>query len=103
VAGILLIDSDGIKLVEWDPTGMAREAYGVTIGHRAQSCRTILEDSCEELPDASIEELIKIGIKSLANAHPDPDEGTLKVEDVYIYVIEAGKGCSTMDATQYMY
>lgn len=102
VAGILMIDSDGIKVVEFDPTGIAREAVGVSIGHRAQSCTTVLEDSCDRFQDATLDELVRIGIKALTNAHPDPEDESLRVEDVYIHVIEAGKGHRTADASQYM-
>lgn len=101
-SGILLIDSDGVRIVEFDPAGIAREAVGVSIGHRSQSCRTILEDCCDDMAAASADELIKMGIRALSNAHPDPEEETLRVEDVYIYVLEAGRGHRTASAGDYM-
>lgn len=111
VAGILMIDAGhseagaetGIKIVEFDPTGIVREAKGVSIGYRSQSCRTILEDFYEKFEDASVEELICIGLKSLANAHPDPEEDTLKADDVYIYVIETGNGHRKEETSKYMH
>ncbi|KAI5169578.1 20S proteasome subunit alpha 6 [Pancytospora epiphaga] len=102
VSGILMTDANGIKIVEFDPTGIAREAIGVSIGHRAQSCNTILEDCCDQLSNASLEDLVRIGIKALANAHPDPEEESLKTEDVYIYVMEIGKGYRRIETSEYM-
>ncbi|KAI4293029.1 20S proteasome subunit alpha 6 [Pancytospora philotis] len=101
-AGILMIDTDGVKVVEFDPVGTAREMRGVAIGFRAQSCMTILEDCVDEIADASLDELIRLGIRALGNAHPDKDENTLKVEDVYIYVMEAGAGYKQAMASDYM-
>lgn len=103
VAGQFMIDSDGIKLVEWDPTGLALEAIGSAIGHRCQSCRTVLEDSYDQIVSSSLEQLIRLGIRALSNAHPDPSEGTLKAEDVYIYTMERGRGHGTVSARDYMY
>ncbi len=103
VSGLLLIDYDGIKLVEWNPTGIAIEIIGSSIGHRNQSCLTILEEKCDEIKNASLDDLIKIGIKALMNAHPDhKEEETLKVEDVYIHVLEKDKKYYTVDSTNYM-
>lgn len=102
IKGLLLADYEGIKLVEWDPTGIAIETIGATIGHRGQSCFTILEECYEEIKKASLEELIKIGIRALLNAHPDPEEESLKCEDVHIYVLEEGKKNYTVDPSKYM-
>lgn len=102
VAGILITGEDEVRVVEFDPVGTAREVHGASIGYRAQSCNTILEDACESFPDLSLEELIQTGIQALNNAHPDQDDDTLKAEDVYIYVMEAGRGYRQIDSAEYM-
>lgn len=102
VAGILMIDTDRVHLVEWDSVGVARETLGVAIGHRCQSCQTILDNHCSDIPNASVEDLIQIGVRSLSNAHPDPEEETLKAEDVYIYIMETGKGHKMVNGGDFM-
>jgi 20S proteasome subunit alpha 6 len=96
-SGILMMDYDGIKIVEFEPTGIAREVIGVSMGNRSQSCRTILENEHAQFKNASLDELLSIGMKALTNAHPDPEENSLKLEDVQIYAIEAGKGIAKID------
>lgn len=98
VAGILLTDYNGIKLVEFEPAGYVREVIGISIGNKSQSCRTILEDGSDIIKTAGENELIKLGIKALKNAYPDPDEHALKQEDIYVYVIEEGKGIRVVDS-----
>jgi 20S proteasome subunit alpha 6 len=92
VAGVLMTDFDGIKLVEFEPAGYVREVIGVSIGNKSQSCRTILENESELIKNGNENELIGIGLKALRNAYPDPDEQALKQEDICIYIIEKGKG-----------
>lgn len=98
VAGVLLTDHNGVRLVEFEPAGYAREVIGISIGSKSQSCRTILEDKYELIKDASEEELIKIGLKALRNAYPDPAEKVLDPNDICIYVLSSGKGFKSVDA-----
>ncbi|KAM0680961.1 Proteasome subunit alpha type-6 [Glugoides intestinalis] len=98
VAGILLTDHNGVRLVEFEPTGYAREVIGISIGSKSQSCRTILEDKHELIRDANEEDLIKIGLKALRNAYPDPTEKILDPNDICIYVLSSGKGFKSVDA-----
>lgn len=98
VAGILVTDFEGIRIVEFEPTGHVREVIGSSIGNKSQSCRTILEDEHQKIAGASEEELVTIGLRALKNAYPDPDDTPLKPEDISIYVIESGKEVKTVDS-----
>lgn len=102
VAGIMMMDYNGIKIVEFEPTGVARETIGSAIGNRCQSCRTILEKEHESFRDASAEELILVGLKAMKNAHPDNNGEGLKPEDLNIYVLEADGGFKVVDAQDYI-
>lgn len=102
-AGILMIsERQRVRVVEFEPQGEVFECTAASIGFRSQSCKTVLEDNAHIITDSSIEELIKIGIKSLSNAHPDPEDNSLKAEDVYISIIEVGKEYRTVNASDYM-
>ncbi len=92
VMGVLLTDFEGVKIVEFEPTGYVREVIGSCIGNNSQSCRTILEDEYEKIANASEQELIELGLRALKNAFLDPEANPLKSEDVCVHVIEAGKG-----------
>ncbi|MCA9750431.1 MAG: hypothetical protein KC414_15075 [Romboutsia sp.] len=103
VSGMLLMDYEGIKLVEFVPTGLISVAVGVSIGNRSQSCKTILENECENFSKTTADELINIGIRALYNANPDPAEGSLKSQDVQIYLVESGKGITKVDSSLYVH
>lgn len=91
VMGILMTDYDGIKIVEFDPSGYAKEVKGSCVGNNCQSCITILEEEHSSIDGASEDELINLGLKALQNAFADPEENDLKGEDVTIFVMETGK------------
>lgn len=97
VAGILLTDYNGVKIVEFEPAGYVREVIGVSIGNKSQSCRTILEDHHNIIKEGEEEDLIRLGLKALRNAYPDPDEEALNQNDIFIYVLEADKGVKVVD------
>lgn len=103
VAGILMTDFEGIRIVEFEPTGYVREVIASSIGNKSQSCRTILEDEHLKVADASEEELVAIGLKALKNAYPDPEDAPLKSEDISIYVIESGRGIKNVDSGFFEY
>lgn len=97
VAGILITDHEGIKMVEFEPAGYVREVIGVSIGHKSQSCRTILEDEYTVIKDGNEQEMIALGLKALKNAYPDADDEALKGEDIYVYVMEKDKDIRIID------
>jgi 20S proteasome subunit alpha 6 len=101
VSGILMTDSNGIKITEFEPAGYVREVIGVSIGNRSQSCRTILEHECENIKNANDNELIEIGMKALRNAYPDPKEDSFKTSDVYVFVMEQGKPVKKLDSSSF--
>ncbi|ELA41088.1 uncharacterized protein VICG_01881 [Vittaforma corneae ATCC 50505] len=98
VAGILMTDFNGIKVVEFEPVGYVREVIGASIGNKSQSCRTILEDEADAIKNGQEKDLISLGLRALKNAYPDPDEQALKQEDIYIYVMEENKGIRIVDS-----
>lgn len=98
VAGVLMTDFNGIKVVEFEPTGYVREVVGVSIGNKSQSCRTILEDQVKTIKGGQEKDLIRLGLRALRNAYPDPDEHALRREDVYVYVMEENKGIRMVDS-----
>lgn len=97
VAGVLMTDYEGIKIVEFEPAGYVREVIGSCIGSSSQSCRTILEEEYEQIAGASEENLINLGLKALKNAFLDPEEHPLLSEDVTIFVITAGSGIKKIE------
>jgi len=99
-AGLLLMDYDGIKLVEFDPSGMVYELHGGSIGHRSQSCETILVDECGRFESAGYEELVTIGLRALMNAHPEASD--VSAADVCIYLLEKGECSRKLDAHDFM-
>jgi len=97
VTGIFMIDFEGIKIVEFDPSGYVRQTIGSCIGNSSQSCKTILEDEYTKIGSADEQELVALGLKSLRNSFLDPEENPLNNEDISIYVIETGKGIKIVD------
>ena len=100
VSGLYMTEYDGIRLVEFNPKGYAREVRGMSIGSRSQSARTVLEAYCSGYEGMSVEELAKTGIMALRNAHPE--DGVLTQENVEIWVLEAGKAVYNIDAGQFL-
>lgn len=100
VSGLYMTEYDGIRLVEFNPKGYAREVSGMSIGSRGQSSRTVLEAYCSEYERMSIEELVKTGIMALKNAHPE--DGVLTRENVEIWILEAGKAVYNIDAERFL-
>ena len=98
VGGILMVDNDGIKISEFEPTGYVREVIGVSIGNKSQSCKTILEHECENIKTGNEQDLINIALKSLKNAYPDPKDDGLNPSDVYIFVMEKNKPIKMVDS-----
>lgn len=99
VQGLLLTDYDGISLVLFDPKGSAKEVCGMSIGNRSQSCRTILEDTCETFEELNVEQLVDLGIKSIKNAFPEP--GALNSDNVDIWVLETSCGIRHINSENY--
>lgn len=85
VGGVFMMKNDGIKLVEFDPTGIVRLVRGTSIGNRSQSARTILENHVDAFEEMSKEQLVKVGVEALRNAHP---EDTLSQDNVNIWCLE---------------
>ncbi|CAD26077.2 20S PROTEASOME ALPHA SUBUNIT (C2) [Encephalitozoon cuniculi GB-M1] len=100
VSGLYMTEYDGIRLVEFNPKGHVREVKGMGIGCRAQSSRTVLEAYCEEYEKMGVEELVRIGIMALKNAHPEDD--ALTGENVEIWILEAGKAVYNIDAKVFL-
>lgn len=100
VAGILMTDYDGIKLVLMEPQGSVKEVRAMSIGNRSQSCRTILESECMSFEDMDLEGLIKVGIKAIQNAHPE--SGVLNGDNVEIMVLETGGNIYPVDSASYL-
>lgn len=97
VAGVMMTEYNGIKVVEFEPAGYVREVIGVAIGNKAQSCKTILENESDSIKNGSESELIALGLRALKNAYPDPDEQALKKEDLYVYVMDKDNGIKLID------
>lgn len=100
VAGLYLTEYDGVRLVEFNAKGYAREVRGMSIGNRGQSSRTVLEAHCMEYEEMDLEGLIAIGIKALKNAHPE--EGALNGGNVEIWVVEQGRGTYCVNAEPFL-
>ncbi|AFN84137.1 20S proteasome subunit alpha [Encephalitozoon romaleae SJ-2008] len=96
VSGLYMTEYEGIRLVEFNPKGYAREVNGMSIGCRSQSSRTVLEAYCEKYENMNTEELVRVGIMALKNAHPEDD--ALTSENVEIWVLEVGKAVHNIDA-----
>jgi 20S proteasome subunit alpha 6 len=101
VGGILMVDFEGIKISEFEPTGYVREVIGVSIGNKSQSCKTILEHEYENIKTGNEQDLIQIALKALKNAYPDPKDDGLNPSDVYIFVMEKDKSFKTVDSGFY--
>lgn len=99
VQGLLLTDYDGISLVLFDPKGSAQEVKGMSIGSRSQSCRTILEDECDNFENYNINQLIDLGIKALRNAYPEP--GVLNSDNVDIWILETSNSPNRVNSQDY--
>lgn len=89
VSGLYLSEYDGIRMVEFNPRGYVKEVSGMGIGSRGQSSRTVLEAYCLDYEKMSVDELVRVGMIALRNAHPE--EGILSEENVEIWILEAGK------------
>lgn len=65
--GLLVIgyDSNGPHLFETSPNANHYEYVGHAIGARSQSARTYIEKVAQELDEAPLEKLIKIGVNAL--------------------------------------
>ncbi|KHN68932.1 putative proteasome [Ordospora colligata] len=101
VAGLYMTEYEGkIRLVEFNPQGSAKEVHGMSIGCRCQSSRTVLEAHCGEYEGMGVEELVRIGIMALRNAHPEED--ALNAENVEIWVVEVGKETYTADSGMFL-
>lgn len=83
--GVLMIRSDGVKLVEFEPTGIVQVVKALSIGSRSQSAKTILENHVDTFEKMNKDELIKVGLEALKNAHPDE---CLCRENVEIWCLE---------------
>ncbi|TBU02340.1 subunit of 20S proteasome [Hamiltosporidium magnivora] len=99
VSGLLMTQSEGIRLIEFEPTGRIREAHAMSIGNRSQSARTILESEVNSLNELDLEGLIRVGIAALKNAHPE--SGALNQENVDIFCLKDGKTFS-VEAEKYL-
>lgn len=64
--GILLLYNEGIKLVNFVPTGECNDCLAVSIGHRSQSARTVLDSNYQE--NMTEDSLIRLGIQSVMYA-----------------------------------
>lgn len=100
VAGLYLTEYEGIRLVEFNPAGYVREAAGMSIGNRGQSCRTVLEAHSSSYEEMDLEGLVGVGIQALRNAHPEED--FLTADNVEIWVLEEGKGMYSVSAEAFL-
>eukprot|EP00866_Antonospora_locustae_P002603 jgi/Antlo1/2603/1479 len=83
--GVLMIRTDGVKLVEFEPTGIVQVAKAVSVGSRSQSAKTILENYVNNFENMDKEQLIRVGLEALKNAHPDE---RLCKENIEIWCLE---------------
>lgn len=67
------VDEAGTHLFETCPSGNYYEYYAMAIGDRCQSAKTYLEKNFETFKDASLDELITHGIKSLRASAQDTE------------------------------
>lgn len=67
--GLLLVGADdkGPHLLQTHPSGEIWSFRATAIGSRSQSARTYLEKHCDELPNATLEQLVIHALKALAN------------------------------------
>ncbi|KAG5859075.1 proteasome subunit [Encephalitozoon hellem] len=100
VSGLYMTEYEGIRLVEFNPRGYVKEVKGMSIGCRSQSSRTVLEAYCEEYEKMGVEELARVGIMALKNAHPE--DGVLTNENVEIWALEVGKDVYNIDAGMFL-
>lgn len=83
--GVLMIRNNGVRLVEFEPTGIVQAVKAVSIGSRSQSAKTVLENYTGSFEDMSKEQLVEAGLEALRNAHPDE---TLCKENIEIWCLE---------------
>lgn len=67
--GILVLYNEGIKLINFMPTGECNDCLAVSIGHRSQSARTVLDSTYQA--NMNDDDLIKLGIQSMLYAVND--------------------------------
>lgn len=97
VSGVFMMRNDGVKLVEFDPTGMVHMIKGTSIGNRSQSARTVLENYVESFEEMDKRQLVRAGIEALRNAHP---EDSLSPENVNIWSLE--EKIEVLDVKEFM-
>ncbi|KAI5181742.1 20S proteasome subunit alpha 6 [Nematocida sp. AWRm80] len=91
VSVILLgIEKNKIQLIEVQPTGEALPSFGICIGARAQSARTILESHSGSIEDLSDNALLDLGIAAFKNAINDEEVLTTGHYDICTLSIEHG-------------
>ncbi|KAF9763945.1 putative proteasome subunit alpha type-6 [Nosema granulosis] len=100
IDGLLMTVHDGVRLVLYEPVGTVKEVRGMSIGNRCQSCRTVLESECLNFENMNLQELVRVGIKALRNAYPEP--GVLTRENVDIWVLDESDGAYHIDSQTYL-
>lgn len=59
----------------------------MAIGSRSQSARTYLEKRLADFPEASLEEIVKHGLRALRDTLPNDSELTTKVRYSYVLTV----------------
>lgn len=85
VGGVLMVKNNGVKLVEFEPTGIVQIVNAMSIGSRSQSAKTILENYVDDFGTMDKEALVRVGMEALRNAHPDEE---LSRNNVDIWCLE---------------
>jgi len=100
-------DSKGPHIYQTCPSANYYVAKAMAIGARSQSARTYLEKNLDKLPDCSLNDLVKHGLRALSETLGNDKESpvTLKEENVSIAIV--GKDhllevCDTATLTRYI-
>ncbi|KAG5182259.1 20S proteasome subunit alpha type 1 [Tribonema minus] len=82
-------DATGPHLMETSPSGNYFEYVAMAIGARSQSAKTYLEKHYQDFPAASVDDLIKHGLKALSGCITGDKE--LDVASVSVAIVGAGQ------------
>ena len=91
------VDQAGTHLFETLPSGEYFEYYAMAIGARSQSAKTYLEKNYESFENASLEELIKFGVKAL---RASAQEIELTEKNVSVGIVGIGQDFKKMSETE---
>lgn len=99
VGGLLLTYNNGVRVVQFEPTGNVLEVKAMSIGNRSQAARTILENNIENIDQMDINEMVQFGLTALRNAHADNE--TITDETVEIWMLNGDNEVQKLDNSEF--